>query len=84
MKKAITLSIVFLSLAFPLASFSKGNTSPPTNAATAASSNKPLYWIDPMEPNKHYTAPGQSAMGMTLQPVYPKQGNSSMTPPKSN
>ncbi len=34
-----------------------------------------LYWIDPMEPNIHYQKPGTSPMGMTLEPVYAKDGN---------
>lgn len=33
-------------------------------------SKKPLYWIDPMEPLVHYSAPGKSHMGMELIPVY--------------
>ena len=33
-------------------------------------SRSPLYWIDPMEPQIHYKAPGQSHMGMKLEPVY--------------
>lgn len=32
---------------------------------------KPLYWIDAMEPQIHYSAPGKSHMGMELIPVYP-------------
>lgn len=35
---------------------------------------KPLYWIDTMEPNIHYPGPGKSRMGMELVPVYPDQG----------
>lgn len=31
---------------------------------------KALYWIDPMEPQFHYSAPGKSNMGMELVPVY--------------
>jgi membrane fusion protein, copper/silver efflux system len=31
---------------------------------------KPLYWIDPMEPEVRYDKPGKSRMGMELQPVY--------------
>lgn len=33
---------------------------------------KPLYWIDPMEPQIHYPGPGKSRMGMELVPVYPE------------
>lgn len=34
---------------------------------------KPLYWIDSMEPQIHYPAPGKSRMGMELVPVYPDE-----------
>lgn len=34
------------------------------------STAKPLYWIDPMEPQVHYPGPGKSHMGMELVPVY--------------
>lgn len=34
--------------------------------------SKPLYWIDPMEPQVHYPGPGKSHMGMELVPVYPQ------------
>lgn len=40
----------------------------------------PLYWVDPMEPNIHYSAPGKSRMGMELVPVYP---NIKQEPPQS-
>lgn len=36
---------------------------------------KPLYWIDRMEPNIHYTGPGKSRMGMKLEPVYANDAN---------
>lgn len=32
---------------------------------------KPLYWIDSMEPQIHYSGPGKSRMGMELTPVFP-------------
>lgn len=35
-----------------------------------AADKKPLYWIDPMEPNIHYDRPGKSRMGMDVVPVY--------------
>ncbi|QEY52676.1 efflux RND transporter periplasmic adaptor subunit [Legionella longbeachae] len=31
---------------------------------------QPLYWIDPMEPQVHYSRPGKSHMGMDLVPVF--------------
>ena len=36
---------------------------------------KPLYWIDAMEPTIHYGGPGKSRMGMELIPVYPEGGH---------
>lgn len=45
-----------------------------TNTDTQAVKNeKPLYWIDTMEPDVHYSKPGKSRMGMELVPVYPKE-----------
>lgn len=34
------------------------------------SSDEPLYWVAPMDPNYRRDAPGQSPMGMDLVPVY--------------
>ncbi|NVJ58610.1 MAG: efflux transporter periplasmic adaptor subunit, partial [Vibrionaceae bacterium] len=40
-------------------------------ASTAqASSNEPLYWVAPMDPNYKRDKPGKSPMGMDLIPVY--------------
>ena len=36
----------------------------------AASSNDPLYWVAPMDPNYKRDKPGKSPMGMDLIPVY--------------
>lgn len=36
---------------------------------------KPLYWIDRMEPTIHYSGPGKSRMGMEVEPVYAKDVN---------
>ncbi|KFJ86635.1 hemolysin D [Vibrio sp. OY15] len=37
---------------------------------SAASSNAPLYWVAPMDPNYKRDKPGKSPMGMDLIPVY--------------
>ena len=37
---------------------------------SAASSNDPLYWVAPMDPNYKRDKPGKSPMGMDLIPVY--------------
>lgn len=40
------------------------------SGANAASSNEPLYWVAPMDPNYKRDKPGKSPMGMDLIPVY--------------
>ncbi|MCS5712884.1 efflux RND transporter periplasmic adaptor subunit [Candidatus Berkiella aquae] len=40
------------------------------NAPTQVATKKPLYWIDPMEPQIHYPGPGKSRMNMDLVPVF--------------
>ncbi len=45
-----------------------------------AADKKPLYWIDPMEPNIHYDRPGKSRMGMDVVPVYADDDNKSGAP----
>ncbi|HHM2297804.1 TPA: efflux RND transporter periplasmic adaptor subunit [Legionella anisa] len=35
----------------------------------------PLYWIDPMEPQVHYSKPGKSHMGMEMVPVFSTEGD---------
>ncbi len=51
----------------------------PNQAATVAStsSNEPLYWVAPMDPNYKRDQPGKSPMGMDLIPVYEEDLNSS-------
>lgn len=38
--------------------------------STSNSSNEPLYWVAPMDPNYKRDKPGKSPMGMDLIPVY--------------
>ncbi|STY78840.1 copper/silver efflux system, membrane fusion protein [Legionella wadsworthii] len=40
----------------------------------SSSPKKPLYWIDPMEPQIHYPKAGKSRMGMALVPVFSEGG----------
>jgi len=47
-------------------------------SSTAASTEKPLYWYDPMAPDKHFDAPGKSPF-MDMQLV-PKYANSASAP----
>jgi Cu(I)/Ag(I) efflux system membrane fusion protein len=71
MKKKLLLIVLSTLIAAPLVGYSKGNTSTPDSAQTTTE-KKPLYWVDTMEPDIHYKAPGKSRMGMDLIPVYPK------------
>lgn len=71
MKKQLLFIVLSTLIAAPLIGYSKGNTSGP-NSAQTTTEKKPLYWVDPMEPDVHYSAPGKSRMGMELVPVYPK------------
>jgi len=43
---------------------------PNTSDNTSTSSDEPLYWIAPMDPNYQRDKPGKSPMGMDLIPVY--------------
>ncbi|HHZ4597761.1 TPA: efflux RND transporter periplasmic adaptor subunit [Legionella pneumophila] len=42
---------------------------------SSETNKKPLYWIDPMEPQVHYPGPGKSHMGMELIPVYEEKSS---------
>ena len=54
--------------------FSVYRDEPDTAAASATASAEPLYWYDPMHPERHFDAPGKSPMGMDLVPVYEEAG----------
>jgi Cu(I)/Ag(I) efflux system membrane fusion protein len=41
-----------------------------SNSGSAASAQKPLYWVAPMDDNYRRDKPGKSPMGMDLVPVY--------------
>ncbi|MFM2590188.1 efflux RND transporter periplasmic adaptor subunit [Vibrio sp. TBV020] len=43
---------------------------PNTSDNTSTSSDEPLYWVAPMDPNYQKDKPGKSPMGMDLIPVY--------------
>lgn len=47
-----------------------GHAMPSASAEAAASSDEPLYWVAPMDPNYQRDKPGKSPMGMDLIPVY--------------
>ncbi len=44
-------------------------------STTTASSDEPLYWVAPMDPNYKRDKPGKSPMGMDLIPVYAEDLN---------
>ncbi len=71
------LIIALLTLfTIPMVGFTANNTSSSSQPSVEAN-KKPLYWVDPMEPDVHYKAPGKSRMGMELVPVYSKEKNQS-------
>jgi len=47
-----------------------GHSMPNASAEAATSSDEPLYWVAPMDPNYQRDKPGKSPMGMDLIPVY--------------
>lgn len=84
MMKKILPAILLAMILMPLVTYCGENTESTTNAEKTEKTNtatqaektvkneKPLYWIDTMEPDIHYSKPGKSRMGMELVPVYPK------------
>lgn len=74
MKLKSMLVTIILCFSFPLIVYSSDSLT--TNKQTQTTEKKPLYWIDTMEPDIHYNAPGKSRMGMELVPVYPKEKQS--------
>lgn len=75
MKRKILSIALFSLITIPVAGYSVTDTSI-NNQQVVKLAKKPLYWVDPMEPDVHYKAPGKSRMGMELVPVYPKEKNS--------
>ncbi|WP_167489167.1 efflux RND transporter periplasmic adaptor subunit [Vibrio ouci] len=47
-----------------------GHAMPSASAEATTSSDEPLYWVAPMDPNYQRDKPGKSPMGMDLIPVY--------------
>jgi len=72
MKKNILLTILISLIVMPVVGYSADNQAANMNQSTTQK-KKPLYWIDTMEPNIHYSAPGKSRMGMDLVPVYTEE-----------
>lgn len=81
MKKILSAGLLIM-IVMPLLAYCVENTESTTNTEKTEKTNtttqavkneKPLYWIDTMEPDVHYSKPGKSRMGMELVPVYPKE-----------
>lgn len=73
--KTITITTLALTvgvaLGFTANQFLPVGQSAALSASTASSStNEPLYWVAPMDPNYRRDKPGKSPMGMDLIPVY--------------
>ncbi|CAM3590835.1 efflux RND transporter periplasmic adaptor subunit [Vibrio aquimaris] len=54
---------------------------PDTKEGDSSSTDEPLYWVAPMDPNYQRDKPGKSPMGMDLIPVYADDLNSSNDKP---
>lgn len=77
---AAGLGVVMNGTGFPnITSIDSGVASIPEQAAK--SSNEPLYWVAPMDPNYRKDKPGKSPMGMDLIPVYDKPESASDSGP---
>lgn len=72
MKMKLVLILLLAVFTVPLVGYTKGNTQM-INQQPTNTEKKPLYWVDTMEPDVHYSAPGKSRMGMELVPVYSEQ-----------
>ena len=84
MRKKLMLAMIFALIAGPLVGYAEDAPAADTNQPIK-SAQKPLYWVDTMEPDVHYSAPGKSRMGMELVPVYTDQKknlNGNTTPSK--
>jgi Cu(I)/Ag(I) efflux system membrane fusion protein len=57
-----------------------GSTTRPSATSTAQTTQKPLYWYDPMHPNEHFDKPGKSPfMDMQLEPRLASDANQAST-----
>lgn len=71
MKNAFSIAFIALAIGGALGYFANGYFSDGQSSdSTGTASNKPLYWVAPMDPNYKRDKPGKSPMGMDLIPVY--------------
>ncbi|KTD32225.1 copper/silver efflux system, membrane fusion protein [Legionella nautarum] len=76
-KKLIALGLVALILVFFLGRWTMESSGNKT--ITSQKNQKPMYWIDAMEPTIRYPGPGKSRMGMELTPVYAEEHQNEAT-----
>ena len=70
MKQSLTIAVLALAIGGALGYYAATQTHSNEGQAANADSNKPLYWVAPMDPNYQRDKPGKSPMGMDLIPVY--------------
>ncbi|MGF1759566.1 efflux RND transporter periplasmic adaptor subunit [Photobacterium sagamiensis] len=70
--KSLSVAVLALAIGGALGYFAYQpiNEALHTDGQSASSSNEPLYWVAPMDPNYKRDKPGKSPMGMDLIPVY--------------
>ncbi|TDF35812.1 efflux RND transporter periplasmic adaptor subunit [Alteromonadaceae bacterium M269] len=71
----IRLVVVGLVIGIALTVLSYELLKPSGTMEGSTSSNEPLYWVAPMDPNYRRDKPGKSPMGMDLVPVYENQSS---------
>ncbi len=73
--KILLLSIVIFALGLVVGQQFLGGVSSGGEATADSGSDKPLYWVAPMDKNYRRDGPGKSPMGMDLVPVYDEGGS---------
>lgn len=72
MKKGLKIITIIVALLFAALLGRYFSSQQPDNTLKNSSEKKPMFWIDPMEPQVHYPGPGKSRMNMELVPIYPE------------
>lgn len=70
MKQSLTVAVLALAVGGVLGYYGATITGSNNGQTASSSSNEPLYWVAPMDPNYQRDKPGKSPMGMDLIPVY--------------
>lgn len=76
-KKLIALALITLILGVVLGRWTMESSGNKT--ITSQKNQKPMYWVDAMEPTIRYPGPGKSRMGMELTPVYAEEHQNEAT-----